>query len=128
MKRMIIEGMDMDRTRLGYVIFSDNVKNDATVLVTEFPRYEIEIKGLLTREKDCVNFIPTKLEDRVLQEISYTCFGMPESPQIIIVEDGRVYSGASEERFEAVINDLKNAKGFEYAYKQIKENPHKFYY
>ncbi|MBS3112782.1 hypothetical protein J4418_01750 [Candidatus Woesearchaeota archaeon] len=108
MKRMIVEGMDRDNVGLNYLI---DVKS-----------YRLGLVGRIDSEG---NFFqgnnPRSIEQIIKGGI------VPESTQTIIMEDGRVYSWAEQDRLKATLNDLKSACGFENAYKLIQQNPSKFY-
>ena len=122
MKRMIVEGMDRDNVGLNYLIDEQEIKDDSTTLVTSFKRYRLDLIGKIDSEG---NFFQGTNIESIEQVIN--CGIVPESIQTIIVEDGRVYSWAEQNRFKATLNDLKHACGFENAYMQIQQNPSKFY-
>jgi len=124
MTRMIIEGMDRDRIKLGYVIRLEDIATDINVIKTTFARYTFNLVGLMNEKGGSIR---ESLEGDIAQEIDYIPFGTPESPQTIILEDGRIFSWAREDRLEAVLKDFKSAGGFERVYEQIQENPGKFY-
>jgi len=122
MKRMIVEGMDRDNVGLNYLIDEQEIKDDSTILITSFKSYRLGLVGRIDSEG---NFFqgnnPRSIEQIIKGGI------VPESTQTIIMEDGRVYSWAEQDRLKATLNDLKSACGFENAYKLIQQNPSKFY-
>jgi len=122
--KLIIEGMDRDRTGLNYVIDEAEIPENTSRILIKFGDYRLDLVGKITN-RGKLNKVTAKEELETLLE--YGILGVPESPQIILVEDGRVYSIARKKRLKAVVRDMKIAGGFDNAYKQIKENPLKFY-
>lgn len=124
--KLIIEGMDRDNTmRLSYVIDEAEIPENTSRIRIKFGDYKLDLVGKITNTG--------KLEKITAKEeletpLNYHLFGVPESPQIILVEDGRVYSWAKPKRLEAVIQDIHAGGGFDKVYEEIQKNPSRFYY
>ena len=124
--RLIIEGMDRDNTRLNYIIREADVPKEATTIKTSWGKYIFRLTGEF-KNKHVVkkNNINKDLEFI----LDYIPVGCPESPQTIIVEDGRIYSWANKERLDATLMGVFEIAGsFDEAYKQIIAEQSKFYH
>ena len=121
MVRMILEGMDRDNTGINYIATSGHIPAHVTsVEITFFGggllKLVGKVEGNAYHEVNVEGTLTAKMQSFF------------ESTQTIITEDGRVYSHAREERLQSALKDiLEHAGGFESAYRQISENPGKFY-
>ncbi len=126
MSRVIIEGMDPDDTVLNYVTYEFDINPEASLLLFEFYNYRLDLVGRFNKG-GC--FRKAKKGKITLeQELTYPfpAVGVPESPQTVIVEDGRVYSHTSKERLRHTLRALQGIT-FDFAYEQIREHPERFY-
>jgi len=140
-KRIIVEGMDRDRT-LGrmYLGLERDIPDDVGVLRTVFPVYRLALLGRMTQG----TLVLAESHGGLEIEVDTLAFHSFESTQTVIVEDGRVYHGWLREdgsfvfdkrmhqpRFDETLKDIYGtgkgcAGGFDNAYRQIVENPEKY--
>jgi|GEM_PF-3499713 len=121
MARIILEGMDHDNTYINFMAVERDIPKHATVLKTSWGNYELKLK-LRSDGKPLPN---SPLE----AALDTTPIGMFESVQTALVEDGDgylAYSWAGESRFNDTIKQI-NAVGFAEAYRQIQQEPRRFY-
>ena len=131
---MIVEGMDYDNTRQNYVTYDEerDIPLNITLLNTRFPKYQLSLVGRINVAGDLESIA---LGVRVECNIGYDALGKPESPQTIMIDDGRVFTQlwpvgslhTLKSRVHRMIDDVKTAGGFELAYLQIQNDPGRFY-
>ena len=122
MKRVIVEGMDYNKTGTNYVVMESYISQKAGHIRTTWGGLILPLKRM----------IPANLSRGSLEAVlNTTPIGLFESVQTVLVEhpDGiRVYSCADKERFDFVMKSIfKIAGSFDNAYKQISANPCRFY-
>jgi len=124
MLNIIIEGMDPDNTKLQYVARQANIPNNITTI--DLWTNSLTLVGRLSASGcETVN-----TEEKLELKLNYVPIGAPSSPQALLVEDGRIYAwteGLEDQRLQTTLKYLKSAGGFDPAYKQIIQQPEKFY-
>lgn len=121
MARIIVEGMDHDRTCLNYIAGEEEIPPQTGSIKTW--GNTLEYQGLMKGGK---------LENGTIHgglEIKLPFFPLFESTCTVIVEDGRIYSctWGGDNRLKETLRDIFEIAGsFESAYRQMEENPGKF--
>ncbi len=125
--RIIIEGMDRDNTRINFLTNTMKAWDLHTGIVVVEPSWgktALFLRGHLDSKK----YVPVnanKLSGRVAH---FETGPFPESIQSIIVEDGRVYSGAHPSRLDETIMHIDSWGGFDKLYARIEKDPNRFYH
>ncbi|MBI4450396.1 hypothetical protein HY642_00340 [Candidatus Woesearchaeota archaeon] len=122
MARIIVEGMDHDNTRINYVAGEADIPCEAGRLKLSWGHDYLPL----------VRSVPKNAHKGTLvAKLDNTPIGLFEAVELAIVQHPdavRVYSVCTGERFKFVMKDIfKVAGGFDNAYKQIIDDPGRFY-